>query len=561
MNIPNIWGQGQIFAFSALDGKTSRITDFSGTLSGDRVGVRFNSKKRRELAIVGFEADDLVFRAVCGDYIHGIAPAGNIRILFHAAHLIIGEVPEGGVATVFTEGTHKIEMLENIEVQDSLDGEYTALYMRGRRFAFAYGSTPEEVRRLVREGIAEDLSEAEEKKLAFYREHSIEGEYAGLYSKCLSVMRTQLFTPEAMYDMIWSTPDRLPHQDLFLWDSVFHGIGFRHVDGRIAEDVILAIFANQKENGMIPCRVKLTADGVTTSTESQPPVIAWGAWNVYKKTGNRVFLKKVLEENRKFLEWCRQNRMYSDGLYAWYVDENYLICKCGESGMDNSPRFDNVKHLLAIDYSCFMANEMRHMAKIAEELGEDATGFEAEFEMLKKAINSVLWDEETGCYFDYDADRKQLHKVKSIASFLALFAGVCEGERAERLVSHLKNPAEFCTEFPIPTVSVDDATFGSDMWRGPVWLNFNYMICEGLKETGYGTLAAEITEKTLQILQEWYEKTGVIFEFYDSENKRAPFSLRRKGDPVEPYDMRIRVQTIRDFGWSCCLTLDMIANA
>lgn len=558
MHIPNIWGHGQIFAFSAIDGQTSRIEDFSGVLTGDRIGVLFYTKVRRELAVVGFAAEDVRFRAVCGDYIAADTSAGSIKIVFQAAQLVIGEVPEGGVAAVFVEGAHRTESIENIAVQDTGDGEYTALLTDGRKFAFAYGKTKEEAMQLSKEGIKANLTEAEEKKLTFYRLHSKEGAYAALYAKCLSAMRTQLFSPEGKFSMIWSTPDRLPHQDFFLWDSVFHSIGFRNVDEKVAEDLILSIFSYQEEDGKLSCRVTLTAEGAMKSENSQPPLIAWGAWLVYQKTGNRAFLQTVFEKNKKFLTWCKRNRMRGD-LYAWYVDEDYLICRCGESGMDNSPRFDKSGHLQAIDFSCYVANEMRYMAKIAEEIGEEGGAFETAFEALKKAINTKLWDAETGFYFDYDEECERLYKVKSVASFLPLFAGVCDAEQAARLISHLTNPAEFYTALPIPSISKDDATYGSDMWRGPVWLNFNYMICDGLGEYGYGALAAEFTERMLQVVQEWYEKTGVIFEFYDSENKKAPFRLRRKGDPVEPYDMRIRVQTIRDFGWSCCLTLDRLS--
>ncbi len=41
MYIADKWGQGQIFAFSALDGKTCAENDFVGILSGDRLGIRF----------------------------------------------------------------------------------------------------------------------------------------------------------------------------------------------------------------------------------------------------------------------------------------------------------------------------------------------------------------------------------------------------------------------------------------------------------------------------------------------------------------------------------------
>lgn len=42
--IPYKWGQGQLFAFSALDGKSLFSDDFVGILSGDKLGVIFHTR-------------------------------------------------------------------------------------------------------------------------------------------------------------------------------------------------------------------------------------------------------------------------------------------------------------------------------------------------------------------------------------------------------------------------------------------------------------------------------------------------------------------------------------
>ena len=107
-------------------------------------------------------------------------------------------------------------------------------------------------------------------------------------------------------------------------------------------------------------------------------------------------------------------------------------------------------------------------------------------------------------------------------------------------------------------MAVDDETFGTDMWRGPVWINYNYMIIQGLLEYGFSELADEITEKTLDIMTFWYEQEGVLYEFYDSENRVSPSRLNRKGRPVVPYSPKIKMQTIRDYGWSAALFADMV---
>ncbi len=560
MILPDIWGQGQLFAFSALDGNVYLNDDFTGMLAGDRIGIKFYSNVLRELAVVGYKTNDLIFNAVCGDYISATTPLGDIKFIFKSSHLVVGTLCNTATAVVFTEGRYNREFAGEIEIQDTYDGEYTALLQKDGKFAFAFGYSKEDVISLVEEGIKTDIEKSEEEKLSYYKNVDVTKDYEKLYKKCISVMKTQLFSPEEQFDTIWSTPDRLPHKHIWIWDSVFHALGHRNIHTKLAQDLITAVFCSQKEDGFIPCRSATSKYKHMISIETQSPIIAWGSWLVYEHTKDKDFLKKIYECNGKFLNWCYENRMCRNELYSWYVVVKNSLCKCGESGMDNSPRFDDATYLLAIDFSCFMANEMRFMAKIAKELDMDASFYETKYEEIKKSINEILWDEETGFYYDYDTEKERLHKVKSVASFLPLFAGICDDEKAKKLVEHLTNPKEFRTEFPIPSISIDDSTYGIDMWKGPVWLNFNYMIAKGLSEYKYTEIAQEIVNKTIDTVNEWYEKTGCIFEFYDSSNKIAPNRLKRKGEPIEPYNIDVRVQTIRDYGWSACLTCDMIKN-
>ena len=56
------------------------------------------------------------------------------------------------------------------------------------------------------------------------------------------------------------------------------------------------------------------------SDNTQPPVIAGGAWKVYERTGNTEFLKEVFEKISAFLVWCEVNRCpKKDNLYVWHT--------------------------------------------------------------------------------------------------------------------------------------------------------------------------------------------------------------------------------------------------
>ena len=556
--IPKKWGQGQLFAFSALDGESLFSDDFTGTLSGDKVGVIFHTLYRRMLFFGNMnKLIDPEIKYVTSDMIEVETVLGNLSMLFAQRHLVTGEYSERLGIFVSVDGECEIIRHGDIELHRTDDGDYTALIRRGGRFAFAYGKSEDEVISLCRTGIALDLSELKKAKLKpFEKSPGDDNRLSALYAKCISVMKSQLYSPEGNIKRIWSTPDRLPHRNMWLWDSVFHAIGHRHLDASLAENLILALFDVQRDDGFIPHMAK--PDYISAIT--QPPVIAWGAWLVYEKSGNKDFLRTVFEKNRLFLLWCQNNRRKSEKeLYSWHTNPE-LNNRCDESGMDNSPRFDTSSDLYAIDFPCFMANEARYMAKISEELGdkESADFFADWYSEIKTEINNTLWCSQDGFYYDFDITNNRLHKVRSVSGFLPLFAGVCAASQAESLVRYLCDENEFGTPFPVPSIAVSDNTFGTDMWRGPVWINYNYMIIKGLREYGYAELADNLKTKSLDFINLWYTRTGTLYEFYDSQNLIPPACFNRKGEIFEPYDFRIKYQSIRDYGWSITLSFDWL---
>jgi hypothetical protein len=554
----NKWGQGQLFAFSALESESYFTDDFTGTLSGDKVGVIFYTRCRRTLFFGNMNKFVMPeFECVISDMISQKTLLGNNSIIFAERHLIVGEYCDLLGVFVSADGECEVTRKGDVEIHNTKDGEYTAILRRDGRYAFAFGKSEDAAVELCEKGITIDIDELKEKKKKPY-ENGLpdDNKYASLYAKCISVMRSQLYSPEGNIKRIWSTPDRMPHRNMWLWDSVFHAIGHRNVDPALAESLILALFDVQRQDGFIPHMAR--PDYISEIT--QPPIIAWGAWLVYEKSGNKDFLRAVFENNKRFLLWCKDNRRDTEKeLYTWYTNED-ANNRCDESGMDNSPRFDIHSRLFAIDFSCYMANDIRYMQKIAEALSDsDATeDFGSWYGKVKDDINSTLWCEDDSFYYDYDITNDCFNKVESVSSFLPLFAGICDEDKATKLIAHLKNPESFYTEFPVPTISKKDKYFGTDLWRGPVWVNYNYMIIKGLREYGYVDFADEIKGKTLDVVDMWYKRTGTVYEFYDSENSIPPFCFNRKGAIYEPYDFRVKYQTIRDYGWSITLTFDLL---
>ena len=132
-------------------------------------------------------------------------------------------------------------------------------------------------------------------------------------------------------------------------------------------------------------------------------------------------------------------------------------------------------------------------------------------------------------------------------------------EQAAHLAAHLRDPAMFGTPLPVPSITAKDtAHYAKDMWRGPVWINVNWLIALGFDRYGMGDAAAEIRAKSVPEIERFYEEYGTFFEFYDDRQEVDPPRLWRKGRcaPEEsPYH-----QVFHDYGWTATLYVDMILS-
>ncbi len=74
-----------------------------------------------------------------------------------------------------------------------------------------------------------------------------------------------------------------------------------------------------------------------------------------------------------------------------------------------------------------------------------------------------------------------------------LLTGQLPAAISRRLVDHLTDTHQFWSRYPVPSVAMDDPKYDPfQMWRGPTWVNINYLLIEGLMRSGYGDLARDL---------------------------------------------------------------------
>jgi len=558
MKLNNIWGYGQLFGFSAIDGPNRYYNDFIGTLTHKKIGIRFELK---EWVKVFFPIKGRVkFNAITGDMIDARTQDGDFFITFADCDTLVGYSPVEpqliGQKKLSHKKTWEIDVFFNqfdnfgIRTEKQENGLY--------KFCIHHSYNYSEARSGVNYYFDCDIEQLKNKRYDYFKNmpKCRDKKYEMLYYKALSVNKVNVCSPQGRIDCTWTTPDRVPHRHMWLWDSVFHALAMVNYNQELAKSAITAVMNQMHENGFVPHMMNPT----DFSDVTQPQVLAWGIWEVYKKTNDKEFLYKHVEKLEKTFNWALKNRDKNNNyLLEWLTEPDFLECKCGESGIDNSPRFDFDEDMDAVDFSCYLAHDILYYTYILRELGRDDRAKEwlSIYNKIKDNVNKLLWDNEDGIYYDRVING-ELTKVITPLSFLPMFAKICDDNQAKKMVATLKRKDLLWTETPLSTIARTHPTYSTDMWRGGVWLNLNYFVIKGLLNYGFEAEAEELRLKTLEMVNKWYKKTGAIFEFFDPEDKCVPYQCDRKGTPTTPPDWRKHVHSIVDFNWSACFTLMFI---
>lgn len=210
-------------------------------------------------------------------------------------------------------------------------------------------------------------------------------------------------------------------------------------------------------------------------------------------------------------------------------------------------------------FSVYAALERRYIARIARELGQVELGrhWDHRSSTISAQVHSRLWNQEDGLYYDRELER-QLDGVKAVSGFYPLLLDELPQERVDRLVEALQDPARFNTTFSVPTVAVSDLRWSTDMWRGPTWVNTNYLIIKGLAKQRRSEEANWLAWKTIALVLKYYQRYGVVFEYYDAKDQVPPVACDRKGPVGEPFDVRAPGGSIRDCHWTAALTARLL---
>ena len=325
------------------------------------------------------------------------------------------------------------------------------------------------------------------------------------------------------------------------------------------------------------CGNKIRSSGIT-----QPPILATILKLILDKNkiSNKqtIEIKKIVKKIIRFHEWFIKFRdPNKTGLVS--------ILHPWESGYDNSPIWDepmakvtiekNLKYKRAdnklikpdqrplnIDYDRYVSikNNLRKKKYNPKEIFKSSlfnvvdVGFNSLFLKANKDLIQIsnkfnietpkisnyvkvteknilkLYDKKKGIFFSKDIRNNKKIYIPSITNYFILFADLDNDFINNRLIKNLKNHNKNDKYFFSSIKPSHNSFEEKRYWRGPVWINCNWFIYQGLKNKDL-KFSNYVKKKTIKLLEK-----SKFYEYFSCKN----------GQPMGA----------KNFSWSASLYLD-----
>ncbi len=330
--------------------------------------------------------------------------------------------------------------------------------------------------------------------------------------------------------------------DIWIWDTVLMALFSKYAPDHFPGITSLDNFYIPiHENIKIPLNIHL---------RDNPPIFAWAELNNLVFTGDRNRAHLILHEKQylqKHFDWFNTvpqgtgQPCSNQKIYRGIVGNNGFTWTGGASGMDNTPRgrnsggYGKIMWVDAISQQALSADCIAHMYRLENKTAE-ADAWTNRYEKLKELTNRLYWNEQDGFYYDVDIATGNHDKVKTIASYWPLMAGIASQEQAERMIQHLKDPNVFGGRYPLVSLARSDKDFNAatgDYWRGGIWLPTAYMVIKALERYGYNDLADDLAQRIVMQQLETFQNIAphTIWECYSPS---SPEPSTEHGRRVRP---------------------------
>jgi mannosyl-oligosaccharide glucosidase len=383
---------------------------------------------------------------------------------------------------------------------------------------------------------------------------------------------------EGPNELFSSIPSRPFFPRGFLWDEGFHLMPVVDWDVDLTLQIIKSWFALMDEDGWIAREQILGAEARMKVPEefqvqyphyANPPTLFLTLTNFIDKLLANVntaadseyapqlldadLAKKYLGELypllKRHYEWFRRTQKgdltsydrpntHPKEAYRW---RGRTERHCLTSGQDDFPRAQpphpGELHVDALAWVSLMSSSL---AKISTFLGEtdDHDLFAKHLTAQKANLVDLHWSSEHGTFCDATIDEFEEHRLVchhgyvTLLPFMVGLVSEAQEDKIKPLLDVLADESHLWSPHGIRSLAVSDALYGTDenYWRGPVWMNMNYLILRRLYALGSGSssnakqagkLYKELRRNLVDTVYESWKETGFAWEQYNPETGKG----------------------------------------
>ena len=445
---------------------------------------------------------------------------------------------ENGLAQDFLKGFSETESLEKIRI-----GQISIQEARKRQEAESLRGT----------GMTGDICEAFSSLLS----------YNTIYKETTQRKYIMVDRPWTRKEDSWGIQ--------FNWDTFLSSWSSAWVYPELAKENMLSGYDAQLPDGKIPLyttpRSELRAEPPITAGRAQHIVQGLTLGKTYLRTKDKKWAEQCYEGAKKANQWWFSDRgdgqAYRDALgwgllgfgydpekemgflgtkaqpyvakaqYAYFetYDDSpqwttgkYFVSIAGLENLTEDTVEDESRYLLqyhmadiyTLERSCLYAVDCESLSKMALALGkpDEADEYRKKYEKMAEMINTRMWCEEDGCYYNLKFDGTFSRK-QSPDCFMPLMTGLVPGDRREKLLKLLLDEKKFWGDYMIPSISRDDPAFiQQHYWRGQIWPPQTLWTYLALKRAEEDKIAWEFAKKAASMLAKEWKENGFTPENY-----------------------------------------------
>lgn len=279
------------------------------------------------------------------------------------------------------------------------------------------------------------------------------------------------------------------------WDHCFNAVALAPTNPDLAWDQWMTVFDYQAKDGALPDSLSY---GNVEWGYVKPPIHGWALARLMETPGVLTTARaaQAYEKLRAWTRWWLATRdTDGDGLPE-YQHGN-------DSGFDNATVFDGGYPVASPELAGYLASQCMVVAALASRLGHaaEAARHRDAAQRLIARLAERLWD--GAALRPRKAAGDFVRTGDSLLPFLVLSAGELLPDRIRHAT--VRGLARFVTPHGLASEAPHSALYNAHgYWRGPVWAPAVVLVCDGLRRSGYASLAARIAgDYTRTLAEHW----------------------------------------------------------